>query len=150
MKTSWTPISPSGFHSISQADLWTYFVEPFDERAQSKRIYLTRRLESYLADLRRTGLQMEIWLDGSFTTRCVEPDDIDLVVVLSFREILGLTIEQQNVLNVLVNERERVRLRYECDVYYIDRNNITEHDRWTRLFSTNHDGSEKGIFKLLL
>lgn len=150
MKPSWTPISPSGFHPLAQAELAAYFVDEFEARYQPGRRYLVGRLLAYLHELAALGLRMEIWLDGSFTTRCPEPADIDLVVLLSYRDAERLAHAEQLRLSFLLNERERLRIRYACDVYHADLNDAAERQRWARQFATNHDHTPKGIFTLTL
>lgn len=150
MKTSWTPISSGGFHPLTPADLTMYFVDDFEPHHQPERHRLVGRLRAYLNELATLGLPMEIWLDGSFTTRCPEPEDIDLVVLLSYRDVQSLAHAAQIRLNLLLNERERLRIRYDCDVYHADISDATERQRWTRQFATNHDDTPKGIFTLTL
>ncbi|MDO7849315.1 hypothetical protein Q5H92_23325 [Hymenobacter sp. M29] len=148
MKRSWTPISPSGFHPLTEAELAAYFVDDFEAQYQPGRRYLLGRLAAYLHDLAALGLTMEIWLDGSFTTRCPEPNDIDLVVLLSYREVARLAHAEQIRLSFLLNER--LRIRYACDVYHADIGDAAERHRWTQQFATNHDNTPKGIFTLTL
>ena len=116
MKPSWTPISAGGFHPLTQAELAAHFVDDFEEHYQAGRRKMLGRFLVYLQDLAALRLPMEIWLDGSFTTRCPTPDDIDLVVLLSYRDVTRLTHLEQERLSFLLNERERVRIRYDCDV----------------------------------
>ncbi|MGI4862494.1 MAG: DUF6932 family protein [Janthinobacterium lividum] len=150
MKISWTPISPSGFHPLAPADLLPYFADDFDMLHQAGRQRMVSRLLAYLAELAAFQLPMEIWLDGSFTTRCPEPDDIDLVVLLAPHDVDRLSPAQQSRLSRLLNERERVRIRYECDVYHVNIQDAERRRYWTRTFATNHDGTTKGIFTLTL
>jgi hypothetical protein len=150
MKTSWTPISPSGFQPLTQAELAAHFVDDFEAQHQPYRRRLLGRLRAYLAELTTFGLPMEIWLDGSFTTRCPEPEDVDLVVLLANQHISGLNRTRQERLSSLLNERELVRIRYTCDVYYIDPGNTERRQYWTRQFASNHDDTPKGIFTLTL
>jgi hypothetical protein len=52
------------------------------ERLCPNRGRLCERLASYLADLHRVGLEVEVLVGGSFVTDKPDPNDIDLVVVL--------------------------------------------------------------------
>lgn len=150
LKPSWTPISATGFHQLSKEDLTTHFVEGFDERHQLHRSRMLSRFLAYIHELADFRVPMEIWLDGSFTTRCPEPDDIDLAVLLSYRDLVSLTHAEQMRLFLLLNERERIKIRYTCDVYHLDTNDAQERQRWASTFATNHDGTPKGIFTLTL
>ena len=150
MKTSWTPISPSGFQSLTQAELAAHFVDEFEAQHQPYRRKLLGRLLAYLAELAAFRLPMEVWLDGSFTTRCPEPNDIDVVVLLANQEVNRLAHAPQARLSFLLNERERLQIRYACDVYHIDADDAERRRHWTQRFATNHDGTPKGIFTLTL
>ena len=150
MKISWTPISPGGFQSLTLADLLPHFADDFEPPHQAGRRRMVGRLLAYLAELATFQLPMEVWLDGSFTTRCPEPDDIDLVVLLANQAVDNLTRAQQTRLSLLLNERERIRIRYGCDVYHLDTHNAERRRHWTNVFATNHDGTPKGIFTLTL
>lgn len=61
-----------------------------------------------------------------------------------------LTQTEQLRLSFLLNERERLRIRYACDVYHADIHDTAERQRWTQQFATNHDHTPKGIFTLTL
>lgn len=150
MKRSWTPISPSGFQMLSQDELAAHFVDDFEVSAQTFRRRLLGRLRAYLAELAGFGLPMEVWLDGSFTTRCPEPDDVDLVVLLANQDVTRLSRTSQERLYFLLNERDFIKTRYACDVYFIDPHNVERRQYWTRQFATNHDDTPKGIFTLTL
>ena len=150
MKMSWTPISPSGFQSLTQAELAAHFVEEFEAQHQPSRRRLLGRLRAYLAELATFGLPMEVWFDGSFTTRCPEPEDVDLVVLLANQDVAGLPRARQERLSFLLNERNFIKIRYDCDVYHIDTYNVERRRHWTQQFATNHDGTPKGIFTLTL
>ncbi|MGI4741859.1 MAG: DUF6932 family protein [Janthinobacterium lividum] len=150
MKTSWTPISPGGFHSLTPADLLPHFANDFEPPHQAGRRRMVSRLLAYLAELAAFQLPMEVWLDGSFTTCCPEPDDIDLVVLLANRDVDRLSRTQQTRLSLLLNEPERIRIRYDCDVHHLDIQDAERRQYWTNVFATNHDGTPKGIFTLTL
>lgn len=150
IKPSWTPISANGFHPLTHVDLATHFVEGFEERCQHYRRYMLGRLVAYLKELATLGLPMEVWLDGFFTTRCPEPADIDLVILLPYQQVPSLSHADQLRLDFLLNDRERVQIRYTCDVYHLDIDSASERQRWTQQFSANHDGSPKGIFTLII
>ena len=150
MKISWTPISANGFHQLTKADLPSHFVEGFEEQHQIHRSRMLSRFLAYIQELADFHIPMEIWLDGSFTTRCPEPDDIDLAILLSYRDLVNLTRAELIKLDLLLNERERVKLRYTCDVYHLDTHSEQDRQRWASTFATNHDGTPKGIFILTI
>jgi hypothetical protein len=49
-----------------------------------RRPFLYKSLQSYIAELRSTGLAIAIIIDGSFVTGKPDPDDIDLILVLPY------------------------------------------------------------------
>lgn len=63
---------------------------------------------------------------------------------------VGHAHARQERLSFLLNERELLKIRYACDVHHLDTHNAERRQHWTRQFATNHDGTPKGIFTLIL
>jgi len=47
-----------------------------------RRIHLSKRLRSFIDDARQSGIVAAVIIDGSYVTAKLEPDDVDLIVVL--------------------------------------------------------------------
>ena len=69
------PLFPPGFHNITIDQLEKIFSIPF-ENSKVRKNYVVR-LEYFLNKLEAIGISFEVWIDGSFATKKVNPADID-------------------------------------------------------------------------
>lgn len=76
-KQEYPPLLPLGFHPHTLNDLKNLCVDRFPFSITRPKI-LTN-LESVLAMLNGIGAKMEVWVDGSFLTQKINPDDVDFV-----------------------------------------------------------------------
>ena len=94
---------------------------------------------------------MEIWLDGSFATRKPEPEDVDVMLFVKFSAIRQLSPNRQRHLEALIANREESRRRFNCDVYFADKNDSGAREYWQQAFGLTPDRLRtKGIFKIHL
>jgi hypothetical protein len=78
-KPEFPPLLPAGSHVLSEEELFELTVGKF--KASSRRKPLWDSLMEFCEDLRDAGIiPCKVWLDGSFLTEKIEPDDIDLIV----------------------------------------------------------------------
>ncbi|GAB3762702.1 DUF6932 family protein [Spirosoma pomorum] len=153
MKLDATPIITSGFQVIGEWQLDKFFLEPFQNTIHdpSHRSFLIKKLRSYLQELRKFEIPMEVWLDGPFTTLKPDPEDIDIAVLASFADIEQMPDITVNALDRLVLDRDLTRARYYIDVYLVDKDNPLDIDKWVNQFSQGHYSIRyKGIFKILI
>lgn len=148
-KREYEPLLENGFKQIALWQLDTIFLEPFGENEQRKQ--LINRLNAYLSEFLYLGLNAELWIDGSFSTHKPEPQDIDVVFLLDENEIQNLNDRKQKLFEELFLNREIIKARYSVDVYFIDKNDETEKQKWiiTYGFDTKKINS-KGIYKIQL
>ena len=146
------PLLNSGVKIIGHWQLDDYFYKPFitwNEEA-TRRKFLVNRLSAYLAELRKFELLMEIWLDGSFTTTKVEPEDVDLVVFVHMSDLLSLSLNRQKYFERLTMDREIMRATYEVDVYLASLDSPDDIETHTTTFSRGHyQENEKGFYKIV-
>jgi hypothetical protein len=91
-KPEFPPLLPAGLHPLSEADLETLTVTNF--KASTRRPKLWRSLMRFCEELRDLGIApCRLWLNGSFLTEKVEPDDIDLIVEVGDAIYSGLGID---------------------------------------------------------
>jgi hypothetical protein len=78
-----------------------------------RRVRLMERLDSYIEEIRSTQMVDNVMIDGSFVTGTAEPNDIDLIVVLSGDHDFSVSLRpfEYNVLS-----RRQVRKHYGFDV----------------------------------
>lgn len=132
-----------GFHRFSLDDLPQTFVVPFAN--SQRRPVLLAGLKKFLEELAALAIKGDLWFDGSFATEKVEPDDIDLVVVLDPASLERLTLEQQLKAQQLF-DNPTSKAKYNCDVYCVPSTDIVLVSYWRGWFGFKRDGrTPKGI-----
>ena len=101
---------PEGIHDCTFQEAEARF-GCFQE--SDRRVRLWARFREFFDQSKAIGLIHELLLDGSFVTSEPEPNDIDLVVVVSEEHDFGadLTPGEYNILS-----KQRVRRRFELDI----------------------------------
>ena len=82
----------------------------------SRRDPIMTALQSMLTSLSVALLRADVWIDGSFVTEKIEPDDVDLVVLI-FNVNKNDTPAQQGVLNRIHNQQYTFPIK--CDSYIL-------------------------------
>lgn len=148
-KKEYVPLLEKGFKQIALWQLDNIFLEPFGENEQRKQ--LIDRLKAYLSEFSYLGLNAEVWIDGSFSTLKPEPEDIDVVFLLDESEINSLTDRKLKLFEELFLNRDIVKARYSVDVYFIDRNDEIEKQKWITTYGfDSRKINSKGIYKIQL
>jgi hypothetical protein len=135
-----------GFISVSLDDIQNVFL-PIGANS-SRRKMLANQLRLFIQKLQSTGVSGDLWVDGSFSTKNLEPMDIDLLLVISRVVFSALTEKGQKELYELTDysNREYVRAKWSCDFYVIESSDIASRRYYEDLFSRNPDSSNrKGI-----
>lgn len=136
------PLYPAGFHEIVFEDLDAIFVSPFIENERRK--YLTDRFRSFIEKFSELELKVEIWLDGSYSTRKPEPGDIDILIVFDSEEVEKLPIHKRPLLEELF-DRNLSKIRYSLDVLLLPSNNEDYRSYWRGWFGFSRTEQPKGI-----
>ncbi|HEY1602478.1 MAG TPA: hypothetical protein VGG64_22940 [Pirellulales bacterium] len=77
-KDEFPPLLPDGFHVMTASELRALAVDEKRFPGSSSRAALMGRLEHIIAVLREKRIDGELWIDGSFLTEKIDPDDIDI------------------------------------------------------------------------
>lgn len=111
------------------------------------------RLEQMFESLRLKSVVCEVWLDGSFMTRKINPEDVDLVVCIPADFADHCNEEQMGVLSeISANLKRSGETR--CDTYacVVPRasdplfEELSERiEYWKRWFGHSRSGEPKGI-----
>lgn len=108
-------------------------------------------LESLVGVLRAALLDVEIWIDGSFVTEKIDPDDVDLVVPFAAEAYDRGTDAQRNALEWL-NSNTSNQLR--CDSYVFaefaaghpqHQWSLDRRAYWLKQFGFGRNGQAKGM-----
>ena len=67
-----------GMHDFDLDEIGNQFLNGFPN--SSTRKTLLDGLESFVEQLQKVGVPIELWIDGSFTTEKENPNDIDMVL----------------------------------------------------------------------
>ena len=148
-KREYEPLIENGFKQIALWQLDTVFLEPFGENEHRK--YLINRLSAYISEVLSLGLNTEIWIDGSFSTYKPDPQDVDVVFLFDENEIHDLNDRKKQLFEELFLKRELIKARYSVDVYFIDRNDENEKQKWITTYGFDKKKiNSKGIYKIQL
>ena len=112
-KPEYPPLFAPGFHDITLEELKGICVDRFRDCAP--REHLFSRFRALFSQLEDLGLTLELWIDGSFSTEKLDPDDVDILVVYDPREVNAAPSGVQLQLWALL-DRVQSKIRYKCDV----------------------------------
>ncbi len=145
----YTPLLASGFKNITEEDMHTEFVLPFNAGHEHRKSLL-KNFGQFLSQFKELGLQAEVWIDGSFATYAPDPFDIDVVFYFKQEQVDALNPEQTKKFNRLFTSRKFMRNLYKVEVHYGELGNQADYDQWTKTFGTYYDNvTTKGIFRLI-
>lgn len=134
---------PPGIHECTLAEV----AERFGRFERSSvRQTLTEKLVVFAGEARASNVVVWLGIDGSYITAKHEPNDIDLVLVLSASHNYAADL-QPHVYNVV--SRRRVRKRYDFDIFAAPENSpaLDEH---LAFFQQTRDRKPKGLLKVVL
>lgn len=143
-KPEFEPIFTAGFHTIDLSQLESLFVTNFENN--SKRQILVNQLRNFLDELSKINSNFEIWLDGSFTTLKIEPEDIDILIVYNNISINSLPDEQKIIVKSLF-DRNITKIRYNIDILLCADDDENNRSYWRGWFGFSRSENPKGIAK---
>jgi len=101
-KPEFPPLFSAGFHTRTFAELHDLLVL---ELPNSKtRPALWKSLEWLVVELKARAIKCELWINGSFTTEKIDPDNVDFVATFDVDYLNGLDRNQQTFVMRLVNQ----------------------------------------------
>lgn len=139
------PLFPPGLHAVNESDLSARLVDAF--ASSTTRRPLLIGLHSFLNALRRTEVSFEVWLDGSFCTEKVDPNDIDLVVFADPTDLNRLDPARQTYLSGVL-DRTNARRQFGCDVLFAASNDMNMRSYWRGWYGFDRREQPKGIVSL--
>lgn len=142
-KSDFPPLLPEGLHTKVLDDLQSLCVDAFP--LSSSRPRLMNGLRTLVRNLDGIGVHADLWIDGSFVTAKLNPEDIDVVLCFGGQE--ELTVTQYQFLRRLLRAQSTAqanyaRLHYGCDFY------IAPEARpayWLRWYGHDRKDNPKGI-----
>ena len=147
-KSAYPPLLPAGFHRFTLDELAHTFALPFGNSRRSP--VLVDGLKRFVTKLLAMGVVGELWFDGSFVSTKIEPDDIDLVVVLDANAFSKLSAKKRGAIERAFDPT-LARVMYKCDVYWVLSSDVAWVTYWRGWFGFQRDGkSPKGLGYILL
>lgn len=144
----------AGFHDASVDDVVATLVNSFTGSTTRKDIFERwARMRSAIAAV--VSLR-EQWLDGSYVTTKVDPEDADIVVHLDGPEIERLDATAEFTLQALVAGKT-TQATWRCDSYplveYPEGHPLRaaferQRDYWADFFGKDREGNPKGIVRV--
>lgn len=135
-----------GIHKIDLELLEEKVLVPFIEKRT--RSHLCNRLRELISVLSSFKVEMIIWIDGSFCSIKPNPNDIDLVIFFNQNDIDSLNATQQDKFLFFLENREILRARYGCDLFFDSMTNQKQFHYWRSLFSYNQLQEAKGFIQI--
>lgn len=112
---------------------------------------MIERFKIYLNEFAAIDIDAEIWIDGSFATHKPEPQDIDIVFLFKKSDVDYLHGRKEIIFQSLIMDRDIVKAKYGLDVFFIDKDDPDEHEKWINTYGYDTQKiNKKGIFKLIL
>jgi hypothetical protein len=137
------PLFAAGFHDLAFDGLRSVFVDPFPESLNRPR--LLKGLEDLLTIVRGFPLNLEIWIDGSFSTRKDEPGDVDLLILADQGELNSMSFVERKTLRDIVMNRPYIKAVYFCDLFLILKASQNDKIYWRGCFGFDKLDGPKGI-----
>jgi hypothetical protein len=140
-----TPILSAGFQNYDEAKLEQDFLNAFPGSLTREK--LVKGLIDYIKCLKTFRIPFEIWIDGSFVTNKMNPNDIDLLIVAPQQKCDSLTSEQKTYFETLLN-RAIAKTNFHCDVYFCVAENEPNKSYWRGWFGFSREELPKGIVRM--
>ncbi|OAL77800.1 hypothetical protein AY606_10130 [Acinetobacter sp. SFB] len=135
-----------GLHRIELDALESKILFPFEDKRT--RTYLCNRFRELVNELKQYSIDLIIWIDGSCCSLKPHPSDLDLVIFLDKKQVNSLPQKIKTKLLDFLNNRDLIRARYGCDLFFRDKDDEKEHFYWQGLFSLNQLKEAKGFLQL--
>jgi hypothetical protein len=123
------------------------FIEPFV--IKDRREYLINRFKVLIERFKETGLNAEVWIDGSFATTKPEPNDIDVIFFIDGNKANMLSSDKKNIL-IELNNRTYSQIRYKCDVFIVPNDDQNLRSYWRGWFGFSRNEVPKGIVRIFI
>ena len=129
-------VSAAGFHPCTLADIEANFVNRFLTSITRNDILVG--YTSFINKLKQYGVKCEQWIDGSFVTSNINPNDIDLVCIIDKVILDNLSDLAQQELGELLNP-SIAKAKYKCDAYLFVKVADTGRFWYCRVIKKNHN-----------
>ena len=146
-KEEFPPLLQAGFHKKTMLELRQLCVDGFPQSVRRPKIM--EGLDQVVWELSDLKLIAEVWVDGSFLTQKIEPDDSDVVVCIKEDFLKTATREQNIWLREFQKNRKGFKDKFYCDLYiHVEYDHATSEwmrAYWVRQYGFSRNNEMKGI-----
>lgn len=141
------PLLEAGLHDFKISEIGNHFLKAFPSSITRKP--LIDGLSKYIGALTSLGIPVEIWIDGSFTTSKINPNDIDLVIFASATLVNSLPEDKQQLLSALI-DRSSIKHNFGCDVLFSPSEDNNMRSYWRGWYGFDRNEKPKGIARVMV
>lgn len=150
-KEEFPPLLHAGLHNKSIQEIEDLCVSSKQFALSKTRPDIMEGLKTIVNKIKEVGIIGDLWINGSFLTQKIDPEDVDIVLFLSNDQVENALEEQMEVLN-WINENLKDDLR--CDSYTAPQWPMNHpdyeygqelHDYWLKWYSSSRVKAKKGI-----
>jgi len=141
------PLLDSGLHDFDLNEIGNHFLQDFPTSETRKP--LIDGLNAFVGHLSDIGAPIELWIDGSFTTKKTNPNDIDLVIFSPAAIINSLPPEKQQLFQILT-DRATVKNNFGCDVLFCPTEDKDMRSYWRGWYGFDRHERPKGIARIMV
>lgn len=141
------PLLEPGLHDFKLSEIGNHFLQDFP--ASETRKILIDGLNAFIDYLSEIGAPIELWIDGSFTTHKINPNDIDLVIFSPAAVINALPPEKQKLFQSLT-DRPTIKSHFGCDVLFCPSEDEAMRSYWRGWYGYDRYERPKGIARVMV
>lgn len=139
------PLLSPGLHDFELHEIGNHFLKDFSK--SRTRASLIEGLNEYSNYLKSIGVPIELWIDGSFTTSKLDPNDIDLVVFSPTPDVNNLSDEKKQMFAALV-DRSTIKANFGIDVLFCPADDLNMRSYWRGWYGFDRNEQPKGIARV--
>lgn len=143
-----------GFHDLDIGEIKNRFVDNF--KNSSTREDILKGYIDFVETLKQCGIEKaECWIDGSFSTRKENPNDVDMVLIID-KDILDNIPEDKKLIASELFNPQLAKIKYKCDAYVLAKvdeyhpdymNYMENRSYWRGFFCFDRKENPKGIIR---
>lgn len=147
-KIEYAPLLGAGLHNLSSDSRRRLCLERFPSSITRKKIY--ENVESLTATINSHAIKGIIWVDGSFLTEKLNPDDADILLLVGSDDYRHFSQPQRDFVERLSSQSlyDKYRLDNYVAVVGQDATGQYQYAYWLRQFGFGRDNRMKGILTI--
>jgi hypothetical protein len=154
-QSEYAPLLPAGFHEMTLIDLYVLCVNSQRFSDSMSRNRIMARLERAIQSLIANSIPGEVWVNGSFLTEKIDPEDVDVSIRVDGDFYDMATAQQRQILRWIteIADSEKIDgyLHLEWPVGHPHHAiGVENYEYWKKQWGISRSGVAKGIAVLKL